>query len=340
MGSENTTLVTIVTPVYNDWSSFEMLVQAIDDAFASVRSYQVEVLAIDDGSSDVAPTTLPRPLVSVRSVSILRLVRNLGHQGAIAVGLSCVEARGGHAFVGVLDADGEDKPADLLKLLSAIKSDLHQQCVFAQRRKRSESLVFRVCHRLFLLMERLLVGRSDRVGNFSVLSPAAVSAIVRSPEAWLHHAGAVKRLRLPFGTVPCDRGRRFCGSSKMKFTSLILHGLRGISVFREFVAIRLFLMFLVLFAAVLVVVPAVLVLKFFTTTSTPGWTTAVIGTVSILLMQVFAMLIQFVFVVLGSSRDMCNTPLNVHASLIAEVRTLWGTADAVQIENRDGEKHG
>ena len=329
MTSEDIMGVTIVTPVYNDWRSFERLVEAIDDAFDSAPSHQVDVLAINDGSSDIPPAALSRVLRNLQSVSIINLVRNLGHQGAIAVGLSYVEAQGRHSLVAVLDADGEDRPEDLPRLLDALRANPHQQVVFAQRRKRSASLVFRVCHRLYLLMEALLVGRSERVGNFSVLSPVAVSAIVRSSEAWVHYAGSVKRLRLPFGLVPCDRGRRLFDSSKMSFTALILHGLRGISVFREIVAIRLFLMFLLLFTSVLIVVPVVLILKFFTTTSTPGWTTAVIGTVSILLMQVFAMLIHFVFVVLGSNRGMDNAPLDIHANLIAGVTVLAAQSDLV-----------
>ena len=59
------------------------------------------------------------------------------------------------------------------------------------------------------------------------------------PDLWNHYAAAVFHSRLPFETVPTVRGRRYDGESKMRFLSLVMHGLNAISVFSDLVGVRL-----------------------------------------------------------------------------------------------------
>jgi hypothetical protein len=66
------------------------------------------------------------------------------------------------------------------------------------------------------------------------------------PELWNHYAAAVFRSRLPYASVPTSRGTRLHGASKMRFVSLVAHGLSAMSVFGETVGVRLMVASLVL----------------------------------------------------------------------------------------------
>lgn len=70
--------------------------------------------------------------------------RNLGHQRAIAIGLAYVEAEMSQDLVIVMDADGEDNPYKIDKLLTKYYQAKTPQIVFARRSKRSESRKFQL----------------------------------------------------------------------------------------------------------------------------------------------------------------------------------------------------
>src|SRR5262245_23898647 len=79
----------IVTPIFNDWPSFRKLIGELDKECAQI-DWDVSVLAIDDGStdeSDTGSTHVSNP-ANLRNVEVVTLAANLGHQSALAVGLS------------------------------------------------------------------------------------------------------------------------------------------------------------------------------------------------------------------------------------------------------------
>src|SRR5690349_16035913 len=110
MTSDPLNLVMLM-PVFNDWESADLLCRKLDAQMAQDRTVSARILLVDDGSTEPVPDDFLRPPLSGASgVQILRLVRNLGHQRAIAVGLTYVnEALDPDAIV-VMDSDGEDRP--------------------------------------------------------------------------------------------------------------------------------------------------------------------------------------------------------------------------------------
>ena len=129
------TNVHIVIPVYDDWGSVAPLLSRIGKTLAVPPA----VLLVDDGSSAPVPADLGQGLRSlIRSVEVLHLRRNLGHQRAIAVGLMhlLLNARGD--AVVVMDADGEDLPEHVAVLLDLLRQT-GQPAVFAAAAWRERS---------------------------------------------------------------------------------------------------------------------------------------------------------------------------------------------------------
>jgi len=59
----------------------------------------------------------------------------------------------------VMDADGEDRPQDVIRLLNCFREN-PESIVFAGRQKRFESISFRTRYRGYRLLHRLLAGMS------------------------------------------------------------------------------------------------------------------------------------------------------------------------------------
>src|SRR5262245_18473765 len=99
--------IAIVLPVYKDWPSFAKLLEGLDRA-AAAEAVELTVIAVNDCPGPAGELVRAAPWAAVRHLEILHLTRNLGHQRAIAVGLSHVEVSVRCDCVVVMDADGED----------------------------------------------------------------------------------------------------------------------------------------------------------------------------------------------------------------------------------------
>lgn len=263
-GSTKGELIALVIPVFNDWDSLSRLLLEIDAALgpADLRG---KVVLVDDGSTVEIPDQLKsQSYIHLESVEVVRLLCNLGHQRAIAVGLAHIhKSYLALKCVVVMDADGQDRPQDIPRLVDELNSD-EAKVVFAARSKRSEEYAFRVMYHLYRLVYLLLTGLSIRWGNFSAISKSALAAIVTQPDTWNHYAASVVRSRICYSAVSLPRGNRYLGESHMRYTSLVTHGLSGIAVFLEIVEVRL----IVMLSGMIVVLSGVLgiaVVEFFKT---------------------------------------------------------------------------
>src|SRR6266540_5706932 len=86
----------VISPVYNDWACLPALLDRLDQALHRIQA-TADMYLIDDASALPRPRDLQdRSYEAIRSVWIVRLKRNLGHQRAIAVGLGLVSTLQGY----------------------------------------------------------------------------------------------------------------------------------------------------------------------------------------------------------------------------------------------------
>ncbi len=165
----------------------------------------------------------------MKSIQVLRLRRNLGHQRAIAVALAYVQQKLPGDAVVVMDADGEDRPEDIHRR-SRTRSNrqILQSRSSPERGRRIESFSFKLFYACYRLLHRVLTGRNIKFGNFSLLPRRHLDSIVAYPELWNHYAAAVLKARLPYIGIRADRGKRLSGKSKMSFVGLVVHGLSAL----------------------------------------------------------------------------------------------------------------
>ena len=299
----------LVTPVFNDWASLAKLLAELDQTLQSHGAI-VDVIAVNDASTTAVEGELSKGLEAktIQSVTILDVKTNVGHQFAMALGLQHAAENATFDAVIVMDADGEDRPSDVIKLLQIWRAN-PRSLVVARRTKRSESIAFRMCYMLYRFVFRILTGRAIAFGNFLIVPTALLPAVVSRPELVNHVAATLLRTRLPIVNVPTERGRRYTGSSQMNISALVLHALGALSVFSDILFSRLLIvssLFGFLCAIGMIVVT---VLRLLTDLAIPGWATSAMGALAILVVQIVILILCTGFLLLSSRSTMLLTTL-------------------------------
>lgn len=300
----------VLMPVYNDWESASLLIQNLDQAL-HLPGVEFSVLLVNDGSTAAIPAdSFRRNYVAIRSIRTLHLRRNLGHQRAIALGLLHISSAYAPDAILVMDADGEDTPEGCVALVRAYRSlPGHKKAIFAQRSRRTESLVFRLGYLAFKALHRILTGHAVRVGNFSILPATYLDTLVIMSEIWSHYAAALFHSKLEMTMIPIPRGHRILGKSKMNLPSLVVHGLGAISVYSDILGVRALIGIATFLGLVSLAILAVIYVRYCTDLAVPGWATYAVASLLIILLQALSIAISFTFSTLATRIHLNIVPL-------------------------------
>jgi glycosyltransferase involved in cell wall biosynthesis len=264
----------VFTPVYRDVRSLRILRERLLEVLeeSSGVTGDVRFVAIDDTAGQDPEIA---SLAEYEDVTVLQPPFNLGHQRALVYALRKALPRiADDDAVVTLDADGEDRPEDLPRLLAALADGppSERKVVLALRTKRRESLSFKVFYRLFRLLFRSLTGATVRSGNFAAMPGSIAKRALLHPTFDLSYSSAILALDLPVEYVPCERGERYEGRSKMTYGKLAMHGLRMLMPFTDRIAIRALAAFVFFGVLGALLAFVVICLKLFTSSAIPGWT--------------------------------------------------------------------
>lgn len=287
--------VNVLIPVYNDWESCAELIQQAMQDVALASDNELVFFIVNDGSTEDMPAT---GSLTSSNVKIIHLNRNVGHQRAIALGLSYLNDHSVCDFVVVMDGDGEDKPSDINSLL---KEALVQKnkIIFGTRNRRYEGFWFRFFYFWYKHFFRILTGQKISFGNFCAIPFNRLKNLVFVSELWNHFSGGIIRSRIPYSSLPLDRGKRYFGQSKMNFIALVIHGLSAISVYTDTLAVRILLSTFTLICIALTGIVVVTAIRFLTPLAIPGWASFVVLSFLIIIFQAFLISLLLVFNVLN-----------------------------------------
>ncbi len=273
----------VVMPVYEDLEASSRLFLEL----ARAQGGDTYVVAVDDGS-----VRQPLPISAIEASGlegvVIKLRRNVGHQRAIAIGLSYVaEHFGNDVIVVAMDSDGEDTPESITELVAGLES-VDVDVVVATRRSRVESLKFKTFYLFYKLLFTLLSGRRISFGNFMAAKMPAVRRLASMQELWTHVAASVLSSKLRVQTCSLDRGPRYAGRSKMNFVGLALHGFRALMVFAEDVLVRVGIACTIV-AALSVTGGVIATLLKMLGFATPGWFSLAFGILLLVFLQTAAL---------------------------------------------------
>ena len=210
-------LISIVVPFYNEELLVHEFVKRVNAACQG-SSYQVEIVAVDDGSSD---NTLPLLLTmreKYKNIKIISLSRNFGLQAAIHAGIE--HAKG--ELIVVMDGDLQDPPEQIPELVDTLlKDDL--DILVGRRESRKERWPKRQLIKWFhRLVEPNFPGSGKYdTGNFCVLKRVVATALLNSGEKKRYFPGLRSYVGFHTGYFDYDRDARAEGSAKMTYGKLI-----------------------------------------------------------------------------------------------------------------------
>ena len=135
--------LSLVAPVYNERECIEEFVREADAELKKLgRSY--EIVCVDDGSQDGSREILVGLKPRFPALRVVGLGRNGGQSAAFAAGVQF--ARG--ALIALMDADLQNDPADIPRLLAVLEGPERPDCVAGCRAARRDNWLRRLSSRI------------------------------------------------------------------------------------------------------------------------------------------------------------------------------------------------
>lgn len=310
--------VWVVCPVYCDVPAFTTLAERVRAELAGDERIGGLRFIVMDDTAGGDPEVIQ--LENEGDVEVLTPPFNLGHQRGLVFAVRTVLPRVREDDVIVtMDADGEDRPEDVPKLLDPLLASADGvRLVLARRTQRRESRSFRAFYAVFKVLFRLLTGTQIVTGNFAAYRGVWARRRLRHPHFNLSYSSTLATVDGGALHVPCPRGERYAGRSRMGFAGLIIHGVRMLMPFLDRVAVRSLLTFTAVVVLCGLLAATTVAVRLFTDLAVPGWATSVL---LLLLLLSFVALGNFVvlFAVFSQSQGISLSNVEgVHHELAGE----------------------
>lgn len=128
--------LSVVIPVFNEESSLESLHQELEGVLSGL-GLTYEIIAVDDGSTDKSFEKLKEIQQRQPHLHIIRFRRNFGQTAALSAGFRYARGR----VIVPMDADGQNDPADIPRLLEKLQEGY--DIVSGWRKERKDNTVTR-----------------------------------------------------------------------------------------------------------------------------------------------------------------------------------------------------
>ena len=309
----------VLIPIYHDEESLVQLIHTLDSQLKDYP-YSLDIVIVNDGGDSCSPyMESPERIGEIHEIL---LATNLGHQRAIAVGLSELATWNLYKAVVVMDGDGEDKPEDVFRLIDS-HLEKPEPIIVAARTKRSEGWAFRLFYHLYQLIFWIMTGKRINFGNFMLLPARVVSSIVYNPNLWNHLAATVLASKNPLEKVGTVRGERYQGQSKMNFEALVTHGLSAISVYLNTIFTRMLFALSGMLLLPVAAIGVVISIRLFSDLAIPGWATNIVGILLIIILQLLLTLLLSMFAALNQRSNITEIPVSNIRNYIKEIKVLF-----------------
>lgn len=202
------------------------------DKLIQLSEEYINVLFIDDGSKDETPDLITTHTKGKKNYSALFLSRNFGHAYALSAGLQEAERTNADA-VFIIDGDLQDPPELLQSFLT--KMNEGYEVVYGIRKNRKESLIKRVCYRLYYRLQHRFANINIPLdaGDFSLITKKIVSILNALPEESRYIRGLRSWVGYKQIGIEYERDERLDGASKYSVGALLKLAFNGIFNFSE-----------------------------------------------------------------------------------------------------------
>lgn len=223
-------MISIIIPCYNEQESLPLFLREITRIFAQIDD-EYELIFVNDGSSDKTLAELRTFAQTDSHITYLSFSRNFGKEAAMYAGFC--NARGD--YVAVMDADLQDPPALLPKMLELLKSSEYDS-VATRRATRSGEPPIRswFARRFYELINKISdADIVDGARDFRLMRRSMVDAILSMGEYNRFSKGIFGWVGFRTYWLPYENVERIAGETKWNFWKLFKYAIDGIINFSQ-----------------------------------------------------------------------------------------------------------
>lgn len=218
-------LLTIIVPVFNEGNTIKLFLMRLNEILPRVKkNYDVNVLFVNDGSTDDSYDILCDLRNEYNFVYIISLSSNVGHQKAIECGLRNAI---GHLFL-VTDVDCQDPPEMILDFLDLIEKGF--DLVYGIRSDRDELWIIKMFRKIFYHVVKR-VSDDDAIlymAEFALLTSEVRDAVVDSQDSFPFLRSSIARVGFQRIGIPYKRQQRIAGKTHFNLRNMAVFAVAGV----------------------------------------------------------------------------------------------------------------
>ncbi|WP_281715240.1 glycosyltransferase family 2 protein [Alteromonas sp. CyTr2] len=218
--------ISLVVPVFNEEEVIDIF---YDKVRTELSRYQVQIIFIDDGSSDKTLEIISRIAASDENVKALSFIKNFGKEPALFAGL---EHSDGDAVIPI-DVDLQD-PIEVVHELIAKWREGYEMVLAKRANRDSDTYLKRKTAQWFYAFHNKISNTKieENVGDFRLLDKKIVQSIIQLEERNLFMKAILSWCGGKTAIVEYTRDERVAGTTKFngwKLWNLALEGITGFS---------------------------------------------------------------------------------------------------------------
>ncbi len=222
--------ISVVVPCYNEEPTITLFYDEITKVSENME-VNFEYIFVDDGSKDKTMDILKELANKDKRVKYIKLSRNFGKEGAMLAGLKLSTGD----YVTIMDADLQDPPKLLPKMLSILKDEKNDyDCVGTRRvtRKGEPPIRSFFARRFYKIINRMSkVEMVDGARDYRLMTRQVVNSILELNEYNRYSKGLFQFVGFNTKWLEYENIERVAGETKWSFWKLFKYAIEGIVSF-------------------------------------------------------------------------------------------------------------
>ncbi|MFH0865922.1 MAG: glycosyltransferase family 2 protein [Bacteroidota bacterium] len=220
--------ISFILPVFNEAKNIPLVAEKIAE-YASPGKYHIEIIFVDDGSTDESLYLIKKLSEKDKSIKYIALSRNFGQQAALTAGLDMAK---GDAVI-TMDCDFQDPPEIITQMLEKWEEGF--KIVYTRRKIRNDGFFKRTTAKtyyklLYKFSENKIQGN---IGDYRLIDKRVLEELGKMRERSRYLRGMIPWLGFDFFVIDYERPKRKHGKTGygfLKMARLAMNGMLNFSL--------------------------------------------------------------------------------------------------------------
>lgn len=223
-------LLSVVVPCFNEEENIELFYAEVmkNTSFLAENELEMELLFIDDGSTDNTVTNIKKLKETDERVRLVSFSRNFGKESAMYAGLE--KSKGD--YVVIMDVDLQDPPSLLPEMYSYIQQGYDSVATRRVSRKGEPAIRSFFARCFYRLMKRISKTEiMDGARDYRMMTRQMVDSILQLREYHRFTKGIYGWVGFKTKWLEFENVERIKGETKWSFWKLLKYSIEGITAF-------------------------------------------------------------------------------------------------------------